>query len=179
MCTLVFLIDLHEWCCKKPFSSVNHYQSPCKFPAQCYVSFFFLFKLRSSQMSCTCAAASTLLGVPGGCFETLSWCVCCHTCVARGSCHNFLTLRLSCVLSLKEPVIALYTVFWMMWEHLDMTRLVLGMIIDASFLTVFCNHWYLLLSPSFIYHRKEKLRSAIFKLLIKCIWQKTWCFGQR
>lgn len=83
-----------------------------------------------------------------------------------------------CIVS-QGTVIALYTVFWMMWEHLDMTCLVLGMIIDASFLTVFFDHWYLLLSPSFIYHQKEKLHSAIFNFLIKCICQKTWRFGQR
>lgn len=53
---------------------------------------------------------------------------------------QLLTLKLSCILSLGEPVTALYTVFGMMWEHPNMTCLVLVIIIDASFLTVFFDH---------------------------------------
>lgn len=53
---------------------------------------------------------------------------------------QLLTLKFSCILSLREPVIALYVVFWMIWEHSDMAYVMLGIMTAASFLTVFFDH---------------------------------------
>lgn len=87
------------------------------------------------------APANTLLGVPyWWAFQDAEL-----TCVLSHLLHKrklpqLLNLKLSYILSLREAVIALYTVLWMMWEHPDMTSFMLGLIIDGSFFTVFFDH---------------------------------------
>lgn len=96
--------------------------------------YLFIYLLNS-------APASTLLGVPyWWVFQDAEL-----TCVLSHLLHKrklpqLLTLKLSCILSLREAVIALYNVLWMMWEHPDVTCFMPGLIIDGSFFTLFFDH---------------------------------------
>lgn len=93
-------------------------------------------------MSCTSAAAYTLLGVPllvGVSRHRINECT-----VTRGSCHNFWHWSWAAY-CLSGNLLLLFTLFWMMWKHPNVTSLMLGVSIDASFLTELFDHSYLLL----------------------------------
>ena len=161
---------------------MNLCQSPCKFPAQGYVSLllaFFSCKLRPAR-----CLAHLLLPVHAG---VLYWwgfqdaelaCVLSHLFHKR-KLPQLLTQMLRCVLALGEPVPALYTVFWMTQEHPNMACLVLGRIIDAGFLKVFFDHCCLFLF-SLLPLSTLKVKAAFNHFqLVFCQLHLTWWFGQQ